>query len=199
MNRETLDEILSSRVRLSIEDAIAVRPRTLMELASVTGISVQGVLKHLRRLSDLGLVEERSLPKSLKARKLYAAKGHLVGDYSTDGLTVVKPTELIPRPNPHGAGDIESRAGEMIILRRRVKDQAKRLGRMIDELVDEREALKAELDGLQVDPTERLVLEVLMTEETVQEGARVLQRYYGIEDRRPIDKALAEAKRGVRE
>lgn len=198
MNRDALDEVLSSNVRLRIEDALAVRPRTLGELASITGISVQGVLKQLHRLGGLGLVVERTLPlKTLKARRVYAATGQLVGDYSTPDLTVVKPTGLIPPSRPRRLGDLEERAAEVTLLRRRVEDQADRLGRMIDSLVDEREALKGELDALQVGPLQRIILEVLLTEETIQDGVKVLQRHYGIEDRRSIDEALAVARRSV--
>ena len=165
----------------------------------MTGISVQGVLKHLRLLAELGLVEERRLPlKTLKARTVYSAKNQLVGDYSTSDLPVVRPTAPPPRSDFRGQGDLESRAAEVSLLRRRVRDHAKKLGREIDELVGEREALRGELDGLQVGPLERIILEGLLTEETLQDGLRALQRYYGIVDRRSIDNALAMAKRSVR-
>ena len=65
-----------------------------------------------------------------------------------------------------------------------MKDQAKKLGRMIDELADEREALRSRLEGIHASPEEGLVLEVMLTEETLQDGLRVLAKYYGIEDRR---------------
>ncbi len=192
-----MDEVLSSSARLRIEDALSVRPRTLGELASVTGITVQGVLRHLKRLEELGLVEERRLPgRGMKARALYAAKGELVGDYSTGDLTIVKPTERLP---PHASSerafDPERGAGEILVLRRRVREQARRLGRMIDELVDEQEALRSALDGLPLDEEERLIVEVVLTEDTLEDGLKVLSRYYGIEDRRSIDKALAKVKR----
>jgi len=197
LDTDALDEVLSSKARLRIEDALSIRPRTLRELASVTGISVQGVLRHLRRLMELGLVEERRLPvRTLKARAVYAAKGVLIGDYSTSGLTVVRPTERLPPRLARGrAQDLEGTAGEVLVLRLRVRDQARKLGRMIDDLVDEQEALRTGLDGLELDAQERLILEVLLTEETLQDGLKMLSRYYGIEDRRSIDKALAKAKR----
>lgn len=197
MSPDILEEVLSSSARLRIVDALSVRPRTLGELASVTGISVQGVLKHLKRLADVGLVEERRLgTRTLRARTVYAAKGHLVGDYSTQDLTVVKPTERLP---PRGAQernpDLERMSAEVLVLRRRVREQARRLGRMIDELVDEREALTESLDGLSLSPEERLIVEVVLTEETLGDGLKVLSKHYGIEDRRSIDRALAKARR----
>jgi hypothetical protein len=42
---------------------------------------------------------------------------------------------------------------------------------------------------------ERLMLGVVLTEETAEDGAKVLSKYYGIDDRRSIDNALAKARR----
>ena len=200
MNPEVLSEVLSSKARIEIEDAVSIRPRTLGELAAITGISVQGVLRHLKILTELGLVEERKIPsKAPKARRVYAAKGVSLGDYSAGGLTVVKATERVPSEG-HGRRqrqDLERMSGELLIERRRIRDEARKLGRMIDELVDSQQALASALAGLKLDAEGRLILEVLLTEDTVGDGLRVLSRYYGLDDRRSIDKALAEAKRNV--
>lgn len=200
MDTGFLTEVLSSRVRLKIEDAIAVRPRTLGELSTVTGISVQGVLRHLKRLAELGLVEERKAPpRAPKARRVYSASSALMGDYSTADLMVVKSTEMRhpPAPGPGRAQSMESMAGEVLIQRRRVRDQARRLARMIDDLVSAQLWLRSALNGMSLGDEARLVLEVLLTEETIEDGVKALSRYYGIEDRRSIDKALAKAKRIV--
>ncbi|MDE1853692.1 MAG: winged helix-turn-helix transcriptional regulator [Thaumarchaeota archaeon] len=199
MDMDSLSEVLSSPVKLKIEDAVSVRPRTLSELASVTGISVQGVLRHVKRLVELGVVEERSLvPTTPKARKVYAAKSEIVGDYSTPDLTVVKRTRMRSEPHPRArTHDLEGRAGDILIQRRRVRDQARRMARMIDDLVADREALTSALDASRIDATERLMLEVLFTEETLEDGVRVLSMHYGLDDRRSIDRALAKAKRIV--
>jgi DNA-binding transcriptional ArsR family regulator len=197
VNPDVLSEVLSSRARIRIEDAVSLRPRTLGELAEVTGISVQGVLRHLKILAKLGLVEERKVSsKTPKARRVYAARGISLGDYSVGGLTVVKATERVPhdqRGRRRGR-DLERVSGEMLIQRRRILGEAKKLGRMIDELVDSQQALSSTLAGLKLDDEERLILEVLLTEETASDGLRVLSRFYGLNDRRSIDKALAEAK-----
>jgi len=198
MDSRTVDEVVSSGPKLKIESALAVRPRTLAELASLTGITVQGVLKHLKRLAELGLVEEKRLPvKNLKARTVYSASEELIGNYSTQDLTVVKPTRRLPSGTARQGGppDLEERAANMLLLHHRVRDQARKLGRMIDELTDERETLRSRLGGLDATPEEKLILEVVLTEETLGEGLRALARYYGIEDRRSIDKALAKVKR----
>lgn len=199
MKQEALAEVLSSMVRLRIEDALSVRPRTLNELSALTGISVQGVLRHLRRLEEIGLVEERRLaPSTPKARAVYAAKSELVGDYSIPGLTVVKATVRGTPPPRRGRPDLERLSADVLIGRRRVKDQARRLGRAIEGLAMDQAALSAALDGAAFSESERLLLRVLLTEETTDDGVEALSRFYGIDDRRSIEAALAKAKRDVR-
>lgn len=185
MNADALSQVLSSRIRLKIEDAVSTRPRTLGELASITGISVQGVLRHLKLLESLGLVEERPLrPRTPKARTVYVAKSVLMGDYSTPGLTVVKSTEMTPVAisQRKGAPNLEMIAGELLIRKRRIRDETRRLGRMIDEYVGEKGALVATLDKMKLDSRQRLILTVLLTEEIREDGMKVLASYYGVKD-----------------
>ncbi|HYB75941.1 MAG TPA: winged helix-turn-helix domain-containing protein, partial [Nitrososphaerales archaeon] len=123
MNPDQLSQILSSRVRLKIADSLSQRPRTLGELANITGISVQGVLRHLRRMERLGLIEERRVSADApKARIVYAAKGSILEDYSSGELVVAKaverwpPTRRAKAPTP----DLEGMAAEVLLRRRRV-------------------------------------------------------------------------------
>ena len=193
-------EVLSSGMRLKIADAISQRPRTLGELSHITGISVQGVLRHLRRLERAGLVEERKVTASApKARRVFAARGAILEDYSSGNLTIAKFVERMPEPRrgwKQGAG-LESMAAEVLLLRRRVKEEAKRIGRMIDEAAAGREELEAALARMHLNEEERLILEVILTEETLEDGIRVLSKFYGVDDRRSIDEALAKARRNV--
>jgi hypothetical protein len=198
MDPDVLSEVVSSRVRLKLVGSIAVRPRTLGELSSLTGISVQGVLRHLDRLMDLGLVGERKIVANApKARKLYAAKTSLLGDYSDAGVIIVKPTDSPPTqaPGRRRPQDLEKMAGELLIMRRRIGVGARKLGRMIDDLVTAQAMLDDTLDSMNLSNEERLILGVVLTEETVEDGAKVLSKYYGIDDRRSIDNALAKARR----
>jgi len=202
VDSDQLSEVLSSKVRLGIGNALSIRPRTLSELAAITGITVQGVLRHLKLLEELGLVEERKVPtKAPKARRVYSARGATLGDYSTGDLIVVKATEILPAQDRPGQrfADLERKAGELLVQRRRIRDEGKKLGRMIDELADDQLSMVAALESMDLTGEEHLILQVILTEDTIDEGARVLSRYYGIEDRRSIDKALAKVKHGVGE
>ncbi len=158
------------------------------------------MLRHLKRLQELGLVEERRVPTfAPKARRVYAAKSTALRDYSVGNLMVVKATNKWGEKAERRAlgSDLERTAGDILIQRRRVLEAARKLGRMIDDLADEQDSLAASLAGMDLREEERLILGVLLTEETIEEGTRVLSRYYGIEDRRSIDKALAKARQSV--
>ncbi|MDG7011361.1 MAG: ArsR family transcriptional regulator [Nitrososphaerota archaeon] len=199
MAPDMLEEVLSSRARLKIVDAVSVRPRTLGELSVMTGISVQGVLRHLKALAGLGLVEETRISKlAPKARMVYGATSARIGDYSTGSFTVVKSTEeSAGRQGAAKVRDLEGASGDLLILRRRVKEETRKLGRMIDEAADEQADLSSAIRSLPLSEREKLVLEVVLTEDTLEDGARVLSEHYGIEDRTSIENTLAKAKRLV--
>jgi predicted transcriptional regulator len=193
-----MEEVLSSRAKLRIMDAVSVRPRTLGELSDLAGISVQGVLRHLNRLRLLGLVEERSLARTApKARRVYAVKSTRVRDFSTGGSIVVRASAGSLRAGKVKVHDLERASSDLLIQRRRIREEARRLGRIIDEAADAQDNLGSAINGLPLSPAERLILEVVLTEDTLEEGARVLARYYGLGDRRSIETALTKAKRLV--
>ena len=202
MEQEDVEELLSSKTRTRIEHLISIRPRTLGELAELTGISIQAVLKHISKLESMGLVEERRLTGGkLSVRKVYAAKSYVLGDYSTPDLTITKFSKTSRRPPP-GRGekaDLESMAEDAMLLRSRVRDEARRLGRVIDELADEQARLSETLVSMGLEEEERLILEVLFTEDSEEKGMELLARHYGLRDgRRSIDRALSKANRNAR-
>ena len=91
--------------------------------------------------------------------------------------------------------DLEVLAEEIILQRRRVREQARRLGRMIDDLVEDETRVRSALSDMNLTDTERIVLQVIFAEETLGEGERVLLEEFGL--RGGIDSianALAKAK-----
>jgi predicted transcriptional regulator len=194
--------VISSRTRLKIADLVSTRPRTLGELAAATGISIQGVLKHLKKLEGLGLLEEKSVKSPVLAiRKVYATKGARLGDFSMGDLTLVKLSgkPSAPLEEPNRRLDLEYLAEEAILRRRRVRDQARRLGRMIDDLVEDESRVKATLESMDLSDTERLILQVLFAEESLEEGERVLSEHFGLQDgKKSVEKVLAKARHQVK-
>jgi predicted transcriptional regulator len=168
-----------------IGQLISTRPRTLRELAEKTGISIQGVLKHLGSLKKMGLVEERTLrqTKYLAVRKAYSLKWSNLGDFSRGGLMIVNLSKERRGEEPGVAKDmyqeLNGMAEELLIQGRRIKDQARRLQRMIDEFSATGSRLKKSIESLNLDPEERLIAETVFTEDTLEGAAAVLSKFYG--------------------
>jgi predicted transcriptional regulator len=196
----TVHNVLPSGIRLKIAAAVSLRPRTLGELSQMTGITVQGVLKHLKALEAVGLVDEKTISgRSMKVHKIYVPGKAELGDYSTGDLLVVKALKPAKEPSRSAREGLEGLAEEVMLQRRRVREQARRLGRAIDELVSEERALRRAIGSLIADEDEKLILQVLYSEETFAEGAEALGKHFGLKDgRRSIDKALAKASHSVR-
>lgn len=195
MTSQELGEILSSRARLKIADLTSVRPRTLRELASITGITVQAVLKHLEKLKALGVLEEKRISSSeLSARRVYSMVGFRLGDFSHGELTIVKMSKTKrPVEAARGSGyeELERLAEDFLVQRRRIREETRRLGRMIDELVTGEERLGALISVQRIRDDEKLVLHTYFTEESAKEAEDALREHYGMEDaRRAIDQAL---------
>ena len=195
----TISEVASSRTSLLIADFVSRRPRTLNELGDLSGFSIQAVLKHLKKLERLGMVEGRKVKGSgVSVRKVYHPGKLRVSDYSFGDLAVVKVSKP-PRVRTEGVDAVEEMeliAENALVQRTRISEQVRKLGRMIDELVEDEERLNGILERLNLNDDERLILHALFTEDTIEEGTKVLSRYYGLRDgRRSIDKALAKAKR----
>lgn len=202
MGDDAVQEILSSKTRLKIADLLSTRPRTLKELADASGISVQAVLKHLDKIDKLGLLREQKVAGGgVQARKLYSVKGVRLGDFSTGGVTIVKMTESVPveARSKDVVSELESLAEDALVQRRRIREEARRLGRLIDGLVESETRLDWLISSLGLDDGDALVLRTVYTEETLEDAERVLGSVYGFADpRRSIDRAIGKAKRSAK-
>jgi predicted transcriptional regulator len=199
MNQSALEEIVSSKARLRIADLLSVRPRTLRELADLTGISMPGVLKHLARMEKLGLVAEAKVEGgAFPVRKVYSMKGVRIGDFSHGNLTVVKVTDSTVKSakSEDAVKELESLAADALVQKRRIRDQTRRLGRMIDELVNTESRIGGLIGGLGAEDEDRLLLHTAFTEESMEEAERSLTEHYGMrEPKRALDKAVSRARK----
>lgn len=203
MDETKLGEVVSSKARLIIADLVSRRPRTLRELSQVTGISVQGVLKHLAKLEGLGLVEERRIAGGSVARKVYSSKGYHIGDFSDGGLMVVKTkprewnAEAVTGPPLR---TLQALSEDTLVQRLRIREEARRLGRMIDELFGTEERLNGAIESIKLTDEERLVVRAYFGEETPEEAVEVLTKNFGIADaRRTIERGLRKVRKDVKE
>jgi len=189
------ETILSSPTRLRIAELISRRPRTLRELAKLTGLSVPGVLRHIEAMSKAGLIQEKRVTM-LPARKLYSLKARVI-DFTVGDLSIFKVAMDTP-VREKGAQDLESLAMDIFICRRKIREKSKRLARAIDELIENEERLVKGIDDQNLTDEERLILFTIFTEETADDAERILMRIQGMKDaRRSIDNVLAKAKHNV--
>ena len=195
--RRLNEVLLSSQTRIKIAELVSRRPRTLRELARLTGLSIPGVLRHIDAMSKAGLIrEERVMTETLPIRKTYSLQGMNVMDFSVGDLTILKVAATSRKVE--GAKNLERQALEIMLSRRRIRDKAKRLAKAIDELIENEEMLVEGIERLDLTDEERLILLTVFSEETTDDAERVLTRIQRMKDaRRSIDKALAKAKRDV--
>jgi predicted transcriptional regulator len=182
-----IEEIANSRVRLTIASLISARPRTLGELAETTGISVQGVLKHLGKLSQGGLVKTRNLPrgKHLNARKLYYIEGRRVADYSEGDMIVATlgPDEPVEAVEPEDPGrELDGLAQDVILLRRRVRELASRLKRMSEEMTENEARIAGLIEGLMLTPEEKQIAYLIFGDDRPETARRIMKEHYGCRD-----------------
>jgi len=190
-----LESIMYSQHRLMIGQLISTRPRTLRELAERTGISIQGVLKHLEILNKMGLIQERTVsrPKYLTVKKAYSLKRASLDDFSRGSLMIVNLSAEREEDTLGVArdafADLNGMAEELLIQGRRIKDQSRRLQRMIDEFSATKSRLERLIESLDLDSEEKLIAETVFTEDTAEGAAKVLSKFYGC---RNPDEAISE-------
>lgn len=199
MNPEDLEKVLSPKARLEIASLVSVRPRTLSELSRLTGMTVQGVLKHLSRLEKLGLVgQTRVKAEELRVRKVYSIKETRIGDFSDRDFVIVRATKRPEPPADSGASveELESLSADALVQKRRVKDEVRRLGRTIDELMALEARIGTIVRALPLADEERLLLYAAFTEDSLEDAEKTLREHYRLrEPRRALEKALSSARK----
>jgi predicted transcriptional regulator len=188
-----IEEIASSRARLTIASLLSSRPRTLGELAEATGMSVQGVLKHLRKLDDAGILKEWTMPRGthLRPRKLYFVEGRKVADYSQDGVIVATLGDARAGGNVRGektavAGgsydELDALAQDVMILRRRVRELSRKTSRMVDQVVDAETRITELVGALDLTEEERQIAYLIFGEDEPERARAILKEHYGCPD-----------------
>lgn len=101
---------------------------------------------------------------------------------------IVRPEEPVKK--------LESLAADALLQRHRIKDQARKLGKMIDELVSTEAGIGALIRGLPSEEDERLLLFAAFTEETLEDAEKSLKEHYGLKDpKEALRKAISRANR----
>lgn len=183
----SVSDLSTSTVRLKIANILSTRPATLSELADATGISVQGVLKHLKKLADVGILEEKEMRggKYLRGRKLYHLNGRKVADYSEGDLLVAtlgRASEEGPVRVKDAYQELDWLAQDIVILRRRARELSQRMRRMLDEVTEDESRMGALIEGLDLSQEEQQIAYLIFAEHTPENARKTLRDHYGCVD-----------------
>jgi predicted transcriptional regulator len=187
---------LSSKTRLRLAELMSIRPRSLRELAKLTGLTMPGVLRHLDALNKEGLITANRLSSRLiPVRKTYSLKGVRVIDLSTGDLSITKISKSDQRKGGSEKASLEWLASDVLVSRRRIREKSRRLARAIDEHLESESKLTRAIDALDLEDDERLIVLTAYTEETTNDAMEILESEGMRDVRKSIDSALAKAKR----
>ena len=196
-----LEEVVSSRARLLIADLLSVRPRTLGELAEKAGISVQGVLKHLKKIGETGMLRETELrgKEYVSIRKVYSMANGKIGDYSSGDFLIAHLSRGTPRGgeglSSPGFDGLESLSEDILVQRRRIRTLGKRMEKMVMELEACEERLSEAILTQEMSSELKLIALTLFSEDDEGEARRVILKHYGCDN---ADEAIAAAIAGLR-
>lgn len=199
-----IEQIVSSHTRLEIAELISRRPRSLHELASKTQTTVQGVLKHLKKLDEMGLLEELRLenPRYLAIKKIYSIRDNTVHNFSIGDLLVVNlcKRKIDQKFERASYSELMRLAEEKIILSRRVRSQVRKLARMIDQLFESESEIKERIKALNLSQEEKVIAEIAFSEESMSDAILALSRYFGCrEPEEIIRKVMVKVRKVERE
>ena len=198
-----IEALASSGIRLKIASLLSSRPATLSELAELTGISVQGVLKHLHKIDEGGLLKEESMKgaRYLRQRKLYSIEKRKVADYSEGDFLLAalgSQTTFIPEETKGAYEELDWFAQDILILRRRAKDLSHRLRRVLEEVTENEARIGGLLAGLRLEPEERQIAYLIFTEDSPERAKAILRDHYGCADPTGAINSVSAKLRGKR-
>jgi predicted ArsR family transcriptional regulator len=205
-----IEEIANSRARLTIASLISSRPRTLGELAETTGISVQGVLKHLKKLSEAGMLKVKSIPagRYLRSRKIYYIDTRRVADYSRGDMIVATlgdesgggddatedTAEAMATGDPYA--ELDRLAQDIILLRRRARELSIRMKHMTEEVTENESRIAKLIEGLELSPEEKQIAYLIFGDDRPEQARRILKEHYGCRNPEAAIGDVAEKIRG---
>ncbi len=204
----SIESLASSRVRLSIALLLTVRPRTLTELSESTGVSIQAVLKHAKKLQEEGLLAETifATGRHLHRRKLYSMKEGVEGFARGDMLVAAfTPSEkgMVEAEEARGTASgyslLESLSEEVIFSRASLRESIKKLERTISRVAEsQRRLMEAISEQEALTSEEKHIAYLYFTEDSEIRVKDVLRRHFGCADpETALGDVLAKLGRGT--
>ncbi|MDA4117942.1 MAG: winged helix-turn-helix transcriptional regulator [Thaumarchaeota archaeon] len=188
----SIEPIASSRVRLTVALLLTVRPRTLTELAESTGVSIQAVLKHTKKLEEEGLLASTILGagRYVRRRKLYSMKKRVEGASSETMLVAAFAPSDRERPDAEATEEpyseylvLERFAEDVVFSRANLRESLKRLERAISRLAESQDTLTRAIVGRRsLTSEEKHIAYLYFTEDSESRVKDVLKTHFGCAD-----------------
>ncbi len=178
-------KVACSPTRLKILNALATRPHTLQELASLLAVTPQAVMKHLKILEKYGLVKNVELEefgKQLICLTKYVDTA-LYSDRSLDSFSIYVAKAL---PKDEISYEIEAKKfaealqqidDEMYVLKRRLRESRNKELRLHKRLIELENLKQALLNKHGLTATDVLIMQILESkapQKTIEDVAKAL-------------------------
>ena len=172
--------IIGSGTRLRLLELLCVRARSLNELASNLGVTQQAILKHLRMLEQLDLVQEINVGRKSRVRKIYALSRPLSMGY------VFRDNILCLFVGSNGksiksAGNVmellKQTEYERSLLHMRAKLLANRLRSLVEEDLEKQAEIRNSIKNLKLSPIQEIALQcsnMINSERQLEQASKVL-------------------------
>ena len=172
--------IIGSGTRLRLLELLCVRARSLNELAASLGVTQQAILKHLRMLEQLDLVQEINVGRKSRVRKIYALSRPLSMGY------VFRDNILCLFVGSNGksiksAGNVmellKQTEYERSLLHMRAKLLANRLRSLVEEDLEKQAEIRNSIKNLKLSPIQEIALQcsnMINSERQLEQASKVL-------------------------
>ena len=172
--------VIGSGTRLRLLELLCVRARSLNELASNLGVTQQAILKHLRMLEQLDLVQEINVGRKSRVRKIYALSRPLSMGYvfrdnilclfvGSNGKSIKSSGNLMEL--------LKQTEYERNLLHMRAKLLANRLRSLVEEDLEKQAEIRNSIKNLKLSPIQEIALQcsnMINSERQLEQASKVL-------------------------
>jgi len=174
--------LIGSGTRLRLLELLFTRARSLNELASNLGVTQQAVMKHITILERNGLVQQVSVGKKSRVRKVYTLSGPLnMGYVFRDNILCL----YIGSDGRSGKTKSTNNVLELLknieyersLLRMRTKVLANRLRSLVEEDLKQQAEIHNVIKNLKLSPMQAIVLQCSSTidsEKQLEQASKAL-------------------------
>ncbi len=182
---------VTSRTKIHILDLLSSRPRCLSELSDITGVSTQGISKHVKSLVAVGLVKivivnrDKSSKSLIRAYYKINRPVYIYSGKEDERLSLFMPLKTSksyhePKEKKRASRVLEETEDELNQLRRRLRLLRNRESRIFEELTELEWSKDRIVGGLKCSPVEEYLLRAFLSSRNEHELKKA-GGYFGLQ------------------